>query len=112
MASVPVAKPQLHYTKFPTREATEAAAEAATLKHLPAARLASIHALAAAPTLKPDGSADISGAKTISLPNAQWTTLDATAKSLLFVLHADAEREVGGANRQGHGPTSPSRIPS
>ena len=94
MASVPVAKPQLHYTKFPTREATEAAAEAATLKHLPAARLASIHALAAAPTLKPDGSADVSGAKVISLPNAQWTTLAAAAKSLLFVLHADAEREV------------------
>ena len=45
--------------------------------------MASIHALAAAPTLKPDGSADVSGAKVISLPNAQWTTLDASVKALL-----------------------------
>ncbi|MEQ2010484.1 MAG: hypothetical protein ABMA26_27170, partial [Limisphaerales bacterium] len=92
--SAPAAKPQFFYTKLPTREATEQATTIATLKQLPAARLASIHALAAAPTLKPDGSADVSGAKLISLPNAQWTTLDASAKSLLFTFHADAEREV------------------
>ena len=89
-----VPKLQLVYSKLATREATEAAVTAATLKQLPAARLASIHALPVAPTLKPDGSADISGAKTITLPNAQWTTLDASAKSLLFTFHADAEREV------------------
>ena len=87
-------KPQLVYTKQPTREATEAAATSATLKQFPAARLVSIHALPAAPTLKPDGSADTTGAKTITLPNAQWTTLDAATKSLLFTFHADAEREV------------------
>jgi hypothetical protein len=89
-----VAKPQLLYTKHLTRETTESATTAATLKQLPAARLASIHALAAAPTLKPDGSADVSGATIITLPNAQWTTLDAATKSLLFTFHADAEREV------------------
>ena len=82
------------YIKLPTRGATEQAATAATLKQLPAARLASVHALPAAPTLKPDGSADISTAKTIMFPNAQWTTLDATTKSLLFTFHADAERDV------------------
>ncbi len=93
--SVPaVAKPQLLYTKQATREATEAVTTAATMKQLPAARLASIHALTAAPTLKPDGSTDVTGAKVISLPNAQWTTLDATTKCLLFTFHADAEREV------------------
>jgi len=90
----PARKPTLIYTKLATREATESATTVATLKRLPAARLASIHALPAAPTLKPDGSADVTGAKTITLPNAQWTTLDASAKSLLFTLHADAEREV------------------
>ena len=82
------------YTKLATREATERSTTDATLKQLPAARLASIHALPAAPTLKPDGSADLSAAKTTTLPNAQWTTLDATTKSLLFTFHADAEREV------------------
>ena len=87
-------KPTLLYVKQATREATEQATATATLKQLPAARLASIHALASAPTLKADGSADTSAAKTITLPNAQWTTLDATAKSLLFTFHADAEREV------------------
>ena len=87
-------KPTLLYTQQPTREQTEQAATAANLKQLPTARLASIHALTAAPTLKPDGSADVTGAKTITLPNAQWTTLDAATKSLHFTLHADAEREV------------------
>jgi len=91
---VPTTKPQLLYTKLPTREATEQAATFATLKQLPAARLASIHALPAAPTIKPDGSADVTGAKTITIPNAQWTTLEPAVKSLLFVLHADAERDV------------------
>ncbi|MEN9572325.1 MAG: hypothetical protein RL514_180 [Verrucomicrobiota bacterium] len=93
-AGTSASKPQLLYTKLPTREATEAATTAATLKQLPAARLASIHALSAPAQLKPDGSADVSGAKIISLPNAQWTTLDAATKSLLFTFHADAEREV------------------
>ncbi len=92
--SAPTAKPQFLYAKQATREATEAATTGATLKQLPAARLASIHALAAAPTLKPDGSADLASAKPLTLPNAQWTSLDATAKSLLFTLHADAERDV------------------
>jgi hypothetical protein len=91
---VPATKPQLLYTKLPTREATEQATTDATLKQLPAARLASIHALSTAPTLKPDGSADVSGAKTITLPNAQWTTPDASTKSLLFTFHAEADREV------------------
>ena len=99
-AAPPVTKPPSPsphlggYTKLATREATEAAATAATLKQLPVARLASIHALPAAPTLKPDGSADMSSARVISLPNAQWTTLDAATKSLLFTFHTDAEREV------------------
>jgi hypothetical protein len=92
--SEPAAKPQLAYTKQASREATEQAATAATLRQLPLARLASIHALATAPTLQADGSADVSAAKTITLPNAQWTTLDPAVKSLLFVLRADAEREV------------------
>jgi hypothetical protein len=91
---VPTKKAELLYTKQATREATEQATTAATLKQLPVARLASIHALAAAPTLKPDGSADVSSAKIITLPNAQWTTLDASAKSLLFTFRADGEREV------------------
>ncbi|MFM8470378.1 MAG: LamG-like jellyroll fold domain-containing protein, partial [Limisphaerales bacterium] len=90
----PAAKPQLTYTKLPTREATEHAAETATLNQLPAVRLASIHALAAAPTLQPDGSADLSAAKIIFLPNAQWTSLDPAAKAAVLTLHADAEREV------------------
>ena len=93
-ASAPIAKPTLLYTKLPTREQTEQTTTAATLKQLPPAQLASIHTFAAAPTLKPDGSADVPAAKTITLPNAQWTTLDAATKSLLFTLHADAEREV------------------
>ena len=89
-----VVKPTLLYTKQPTREATEQAVTAANLKQLPTARLASIHALTAAPMLKPDGSADVTSAKTIQLPSAQWTTLDAATKSLLITLHADADREV------------------
>ena len=89
-----VVKPTLLYTKQPTREATEQAATAANLKQLPAVRLASIHALTAAPTLKPDGSADVTSAKTIQLPSAQWTTLDAATKSLLITLRADADRDV------------------
>jgi len=89
-----VVKPTLLYTKQPTREATEQAVTAANLKQLPAVRLASIHALTAAPMLKPDGSADVTSAKNIQLPSAQWTTLDAATKSLLITLHSDADREV------------------
>ncbi len=87
-------KPTLLYPKQPTREATEQAATAANLKQLPAVRLASIHALSAAPTLKPDGSADMSGATVLQLPSAQWTTLDAATKSLFFTFYADADRDV------------------
>ena len=92
--SAPVAKPQLLYTKQAAREATEQASTIATLKQLPSVRIASVHALAAAPTLKHDGSADISTAKILALLNAQWTTLDGTAKSLLFTFHTDTERDV------------------
>ncbi len=82
------------YTKLATREATEAATTAATLKQLPAVRLATVHAFTAVPPLQPNGSADAAGAQILQLPHAQWTTLSPTAKSLLFTLHADAEREV------------------
>ncbi|MFA6543988.1 MAG: hypothetical protein WCS99_06160 [Limisphaerales bacterium] len=88
------AKPRLLYVRQASRDQTERTAVEATLKQLPAARLGSVHAFPAAPQLKPDGSADLSGAKFIQLPNAQWTPLDATVKSLFFTLHADAEREV------------------
>ena len=91
---IPAKKVELRYSKLATRETTEQAAADATVKQLATVKLASIHALTAAPTLKPDGSADLTSARAISLPHAEWTTLDPAVKSLLFVLHADAEREV------------------
>jgi hypothetical protein len=86
--------PTLHYRKLATRELTEQAATTNSLQGLPRAGIAAIHALAAAPKLKPDGSAEVAEAKTLALPLAQWTTLNATTKSLLITLRAEGERSV------------------
>ena len=84
----------LHYRKLATRELTEQAATTNSLQGLPRAGIAAIHALVAAPKLKPDGSAEVAEAKTLALPLAQWTTLNATTKSLLITLRAEGERSV------------------
>ncbi len=82
------------YRKQATRELTEKQTTDAALRQLSKVKITSIHALSIPAQLKPDSSMDVSGAKTIQLPNAQWTTLDATTKSLLFTIHAAAPREV------------------
>jgi len=86
--------PVLQYRKLATRELTEPAATTNTLRGLPRAEVAAIHALPAAAKLKPDGSAELADAKRLPLPHAQWTTLDAGVKSLLITLRAESERSV------------------
>ena len=94
VSAAPAPAPALHYRKLATRELTEQAATTNSLQGLPRAGIAAIHALAAAPKLKADGSAEVAEAKLLQLPPAQWTTLDATSKSLLITLRAEGERAV------------------